>query len=69
MDIGTKQQKLTHLLHLLLVKWSSYNRSNYQRNIVGNVDLTPAIDTLTVNAANQPPDKPAIPVGPTNGKY
>lgn len=37
-------------------------------NILGNVDPTPASDTLTVIAGNQPPDKPAMPSGPPSGK-
>lgn len=37
-------------------------------NSVGNSDSTPASDTLTIIAGNQPPDKPAIPNGPPTGK-
>jgi hypothetical protein len=37
-------------------------------NSVGNVDSTPGSDTLTIVSGNQPPDKPAIPNGPSSGK-
>ena len=40
----------------------------YAANSVGNADSTPASDTITIIAGNNPPDKPIIPSGQVNGK-
>jgi hypothetical protein len=40
----------------------------YAANSIGNADATPASDTITIIAGNNPPDKPSTPSGPASGK-